>query len=105
MPEVFTEPGRCEPLLRAVLEHVGAFGVALEIGGEFGGYLAGYPRAEEIWGRACWSPVEGSALAEWVPAEAIRDLYAMWSDHFVRRGFFRQYVHAVAGDDGHPSDR
>ena len=28
----------------------------------------------------------------------MRDLYAAWSEHFVRRGYFRQYVHAAADE-------
>ena len=42
-----------------------------------------------------WSPIEGSALADGIDAELVRDLYAAWSEHYVRRGYFRQYVHAA----------
>jgi GNAT superfamily N-acetyltransferase len=62
------------------------------------GYLTGFHRTEEIWGRACWSPVQGQALAAGVDAEQIRDLYAAWAEHFVDRGIFRHYVHVPADD-------
>ena len=62
------------------------------------GFLLGYPRLEPIWGRAAWSPIEGSALADDTDPELIRDLYAAWSQHFVGMGYFRQYVHAAVDE-------
>ena len=77
----------------------GAYGVvALDEAGQIVGYLTGLHRTEEIWGRACWSPVEGQALAAGIDAERIRDLYAVWAEHFVDRGIFRHYVHVPADD-------
>jgi GNAT superfamily N-acetyltransferase len=98
LPNAYTVANRSEPLLRALLERDGAFGVGLEAEGELSGFLIGYPRPEPIWGRACWSPLEGSVLASWVPAEAMRDLYAVWSEHYVKQGYFRHYVHAASDD-------
>lgn len=98
LPAAFTRVEACLPVLRAVLDHPGAHGVVLADGDRTVGYLAGWPRPEEIWGRAAWSPMEGCALADDVPAEGVRDLYAAWSEHFVRQGYFRQYVHAAVDD-------
>jgi GNAT superfamily N-acetyltransferase len=86
--------------VEALVSRAGAYGVIGLVGGRPMGFLAGFARTEEIWGRACWSPMEGNALADDVDPELIRDLYAAWSLHFVRRGFFRQYVHAPADDPG-----
>lgn len=98
LPAAFTDPGACSPLISAVMEQPHAFGVVALREGDVVGYLAGHPKPEPIWGRACWSPLEGSALAANVDAEHIRDLYAAWSEHFVQRGYFRQYVHAPVDD-------
>jgi GNAT superfamily N-acetyltransferase len=98
LPAAFTEASACAPLVAALLERPATVGHLLELDGVPAGYLAGFPRDEPAWGRACWSPIEGSALADGVPAEAMRDLYAAWSSHFVRRGFFLQYVHAAVDD-------
>ncbi len=94
----FEEPDAHQASLVALLERDGAHGVAAVSAGELVGFLVGYPRIEEVWGRACWSPIEGSALAVGTDSELMRDLYAAWSEHFVQRGFFRQYVHAAADD-------
>jgi GNAT superfamily N-acetyltransferase len=99
LPEAFTHADACRPLIEAVLANEGSYGVVATDGtGRLVGYLAGWHRTEEIWGRACWSPIEGQALAPDVDAERIRDLYAAWAEHFVQRGVFRQYVHAPADD-------
>jgi len=99
LPAAFTQPSACLPLLQALREAEGSHGVvALDDAGKLVGYLLGMHRTEEIWGRACWSPIEGQALAAGVDAESIRDLYAAWADHFVGRGIFRHYVHAPADD-------
>ncbi|HET6381313.1 MAG TPA: GNAT family N-acetyltransferase [candidate division Zixibacteria bacterium] len=82
----------------ALLERPGAHGVIGLVDDASIGFLAGFERHEAIWGRACWSPIEGSALADGADPELIRDLYAAWSEHFVRRGFFRHYVHVAADD-------
>ena len=101
LPDAFTKAEACQPLIEAVMANVGAYGVvALDEAGLMVGYLAGCHRIEEIWGRACWSPIEGQALAAGVDAERIRDLYAAWTEHFVNRGIFRHYVHAPADDPG-----
>lgn len=84
--------------LQAVMEHAGAYGVVAQREVETIGFLVGYPRVEPIWGRACWSPIEGSALAADADPELMRDLYAAWSSHFVGSGHLLQYVHVPAGD-------
>jgi GNAT superfamily N-acetyltransferase len=94
LPPAFADAATCEPLLSALLDRDGAHGVLIERPDGPAGFLLGHPRTEPIWGRACWSSIEGSALADGVPAEAIRDLYAAWSEHFVARGHFLHYVHA-----------
>jgi GNAT superfamily N-acetyltransferase len=86
------------PMLGALLERPGAYGVLGTLDGHPAGFLAGFARQEEIWARACWSPSEGSALTDDVDPELMRDLYAAWSLHFVQRGFFRQYVHAATDE-------
>ena len=100
LPEAFTDPAACGPTIAAVMERPDAFGVVAMRHGDVVGYLAGHPKTEPIWGRACWSPIEGSALAADLDSEHVRDLYAVWSEHFVRRGYFRQYVHAPVDDAG-----
>jgi GNAT superfamily N-acetyltransferase len=94
LPESFTEAGACRPLIASLLEKDGAHGVVALRGSEPVGYLLGYPRPEPIWGRAAWSPIEGSALADSEDPESIRDLFALWSERFVASGHYRQYVHA-----------
>ena len=99
LPTAFTRPEACRPLIEALQANDGAFGVvAYDKEGRMAGYLTGWHRTEEIWGRACWSPIEGQALAPGIDAERIRDLYAAWAEHFVAHGIFRQYVHAPADD-------
>jgi GNAT superfamily N-acetyltransferase len=94
----FTEPGACRPLLAALLDGDGAHGVVATHEQGMAAFLIGYPRYEPIWGRACWSPIEGQAYDPLVGPDVMRDLYAVWSRHFVDLGFFRQYVHAPADD-------
>jgi len=99
LPEAYTRAAACRSVLEQLLGQAGAYGVAaLDERGALTGYLAGWHRTEEIWGRAAWSPIEGQALADRVDAERVRDLYAAWAEHFVQRGIFRQYVHAPADD-------
>ncbi|HEX2193616.1 MAG TPA: GNAT family N-acetyltransferase [Candidatus Limnocylindria bacterium] len=94
LPEAYTTAEACGPVLAALLERPGAHGVYASQAGQNAGYFIGYPRTEPIWGRACWSPMEGSALADGVGAETIRDLYAAWAEDFVRSGYFLHYAHA-----------
>jgi GNAT superfamily N-acetyltransferase len=99
LPEAFTHADACHPLLTELLAGESAHGVvALDGAGRVVGYLAGTHRTDEIWGRACWSPIEGQALDPGQDPEGVRDLYAAWAEHFVRRGIFRHYVHAPADD-------
>lgn len=98
LPVAFEDPAACLPLLEALLGEEEAYGVIGYEGDRLIGYLVGHARSEEVWGRACWSPIEGQALADGVAAESVRDLYAPWSAHFVRQGRFRQYVLAPADD-------
>lgn len=98
LPATFEDPSACRPLIEALLEKDGAHGVLALCDGQPAAFLAGYPRDEEIWARAAWSPVEGTALGDGVDPEHVRDLYAAWSAHFVASGHFRQYVHAPPDD-------
>ena len=98
LPSAFEEPAAHLPSLAALLAREGARGVAGMASSELVGFQVGYPRSEPIWGGACWSPIEGSALADGTDAELMRDLYAAWSEHFVQLGYFRQYVHVPADD-------
>ncbi len=98
LPERFADPAATRPLLSGLLERHGAHGVVAVQEGSAVGYLLGYRRTEEIWGRACWSPVEGQALDAEVGADLIGDLYAAWGQHWVERGVFRHYVHAPHDD-------
>jgi GNAT superfamily N-acetyltransferase len=98
LPAGFTEADGCVPLLAALLDREGSHGVVATVGEGLAAFLIGFPRHEPIWGRACWSPIEGQAYEPSVDPDIMRDLYAIWSQHFVDRGFFRQYVHAPADD-------
>src|ERR1700674_3442745 len=88
LPTGFTEPGSCRPLLAALLDGDGSHGVVAVRAQRMAAFLIGFPRYEPIWGRACWSPIEGQAYDNSVGPEVMRDLYAVWSRHFVDRGFF-----------------
>ena len=98
LPSAFTEAAACRSMVAALLDKPGSYGVVALRNGEPLGYLLGYPRSEPIWGRACWSPDEGSALADGTDPEVMRDLYAAWSEHFVRSGHFLHYAHVPADD-------
>jgi len=98
LPADFEQGETHRAALQALMERAGAYGAVAERGNKTIGFLLGYPRAEPIWGRACWSPIEGSALADGADPELMRDLYAAWSSHFVGRGYFLQYVHSAADD-------
>jgi GNAT superfamily N-acetyltransferase len=94
----YAEAAGCRPLLDALLGREGSHGVvAMGLGG-MAAFLLGFARPEPIWGRACWSPIEGQAYDTSIDPDVMRDLYASWSQHFVDRGYFRQYVHAPADD-------
>jgi GNAT superfamily N-acetyltransferase len=94
LPERYEDPVATLPLIEALAAKDGAFGVIGRKDDQPYGFMFGYARAEPIWGRAAWSPIEGSALADDTDPELVRDLYAAWSQHFVGMGYFRQYVHA-----------
>jgi GNAT superfamily N-acetyltransferase len=98
LPAGFTEADGCRPLLAALLDREGSHGVVATGGEGLAAFLLGFPRYEPIWGRACWSPIEGQAYDFATGPDIMRELYAGWSQHFVDRGFFRQYVHAPADD-------
>src|SRR4029079_1702141 len=98
LPETYEDPAATFPLVEELAGRPGAIGVIGRQDGQTFGCLLGFAQLEPIWGRAAWSPVEGSALADGVDAELVRDLYAAWSEAFVRQGFFRQYLH-VAVDE------
>lgn len=99
LPEAFTRADATRPLLDGLLNANGAHGVAGLLDGRLVAYLVGSPRYEQVWNRAVWSPVEGSALDPGADRDVIRDLYAAWAEHWVERGFFLHYVHAPAADD------
>jgi GNAT superfamily N-acetyltransferase len=98
LPAAFTDPTATRPLLDSLLEQDGAHGVVAMGPAGMEAFLLGHPRPEPIWGRACWSPIEGQAHSQAAGPDLLRDVYARWSQHFVDRGFFRQYVHAPADD-------
>jgi GNAT superfamily N-acetyltransferase len=98
LPVTYTEAAACRPLLSALMDQEGSHGVVARSGNRIAGFLLGHPRYEPIWGRACWSPLEGQAYDPAIGPDVMRDIYAVWSQHFVDRGFFRQYVYAPADD-------
>ena len=98
LPEGYEDPAAALPLVQALAGRDGSFGVIGRRNGEPFGFLLGFARPEPIWGRAAWSPIEGSALADDADPELMRDLYASWSEHYVRQGYFRQYVHAAVDE-------
>src|SRR5438552_12177430 len=61
LPETYEESPACHGLLSALVDQGESFGVVAPSGGGIDGYLLGHPRHEPIWGRACWSPIEGQA--------------------------------------------
>ena len=83
----YAEAAGCRPFLEALLAREGSHGVVGMRDGGMIAYLVGFPRFEPIWGRACWSPIEGQAYDASVDPDVMRDLYAIWSQHFVDRGF------------------
>lgn len=90
-----------EALVETALAEDGAHGVIAFHDGRPGAFLLGAHRTPEIWGRAAWSPVTGSAADPALGAaggELLRDCYAAWSRWFVDRGIFRHYVHAPVDD-------
>lgn len=98
LPAGFTVAAGCRPLLAALLDLEGSHGMVATSAGHLSAFLIGFPRHEPIWGRGCWSPIEGQAYDASVGPDIMRDVYASWSRHFVDRGFFRHYVHAPADD-------
>jgi GNAT superfamily N-acetyltransferase len=98
LPEAFTRTDATRPLLEAALAADEAHGVIAFDGDRCVAYLVGAPRYEQIWNRAVWSPVEGSALDADADRDLARDVYAAWAPHWVERGFFLHYVHAPAAD-------
>jgi GNAT superfamily N-acetyltransferase len=94
LPEAYADADGCRPVLAALSEKPSATGFVALRDSRPVGFLLGYPRPEPIWGRAAWSPIEGSALADGEDPETMRDLYAAWSEHFINSGHYRQYVHA-----------
>ena len=74
LPAAFAEADGCRPLLEAVLARDGAYGVVAWEAGTVTAFMLGYPRYEPIWGRACWSPIEGQAYDPAIGPEVMRDL-------------------------------
>jgi len=98
LPERFADPAANRRLLDELFRQEGAHGVAAVMDGRLVAFLLGYRRTEEIWGRACWSPIEGQAYDAGVGAELMADVYAAWSRHWVERGIFRHYLLVPAND-------
>ena len=93
LPERFTDPAQVLPLLDEALALPGTVAVAALDGRDrLAGFMAGSPRLEEIWGRSAWVGMAGTALAADADPELTRDLYAAWSDPFVRRGIHAHYA-------------
>jgi GNAT superfamily N-acetyltransferase len=98
LPAAFEVPDAYRAALEAMLAEPGSHGVMAIHDGRPGAFMLGYHRAQEIWARAAWSPIDGSASDPALGAvggELLRDCFAAWSADFVRRGIFRQYVHAA----------
>ena len=101
LPTGFEVPAAHLPALEQQLTADGAHGVIALEGSRPVAFVLGEHRTAEIWGRAAWSPVSGSAADPELGAaagEALRDCYADWSTHYVERGIFRHYVHAPVED-------
>jgi GNAT superfamily N-acetyltransferase len=98
LPATYEAAAGCRDLLSVLLERGESHGVVARSRDGIAGYLLGHARYEPIWGRACWSPIEGQAYDPSVGPDVMRDIFAVWSRHFVDRGFFRQYVYAPADD-------
>ena len=97
LPAAFEEADAHRPGLEELLGEEGSHGVIALDGGRPAAFLVGFHRTQEIWGRAAWSPISGSAAdpaLRIAGGELLRDCYAAWSRHFVERGVFRHYVHA-----------
>ena len=98
LPAAYEMPDAHRPALEALLAEPGSHGVLARQDGRPAAFMLGYHRSPEIWGRAAWSPIDGSAVDPALGAagaELLRDCFAAWSADFVRRGIFRQYVHAA----------
>ena len=74
LPAGFTEADGCRPLLAALLDRDGSHGVVASGGAGLAAFLIGFPRHEPIWGRACWSPIEGQAYDASTGPDVMRDL-------------------------------
>jgi ribosomal protein S18 acetylase RimI-like enzyme len=98
LPDAFTHVDATRPLVEAQLTATGAHGVAAFDGSQMVAFLIGAPRYEPIWNRAAWSPIEGQAIDPDADRDILRDVYAVWSQHWVDRGIFFHYVHAPADD-------
>ena len=98
LPAAFEAPDAHRPALEALLAEPGSHGVLAVSDGRPAAFMLGYHRTQEIWGRAAWSPIDGSASDPALGAaggELLRDCFAAWSADFVRHGIFRQYSHAA----------
>ncbi len=98
LPQGYTRPDASRPLIEAQLGAPQAHGVAAFDGSHMVAFLVGAPRYEPIWNRAAWSPIEGQAIDPRADRDILRDLYAVWSQHWVDRGVFFHYVHAPTDD-------
>ncbi len=101
LPASFEAPSTHRAGLEELLAADGAHGVLALDGTRPLAFLLGEHRSAEIWGRAAWSPVDGSAADPDLGVgggEALRDCYAAWSTHYVERGIFRHYLHAPVED-------
>ncbi len=98
LPVAFTRADAARPLLAGLLNTDGAHGVAGLLDGRLVAYLVGSPRYDQVWNRAVWSPIEGSAVDPDADRDVIRDLYAAWAQGWVERGIFLHYLHAPVAD-------
>jgi GNAT superfamily N-acetyltransferase len=98
LPDAFTRPDAARPLLEAELGCKEAHGVVAILDRRLVAYLVGSPRYDQVWNRAVWSPIAASAVDPETDRDVMRDVYAEWAEHWVRRGIFLHYVHAPASD-------
>lgn len=100
LPAAYEAPEAHRSALEALLAEPVSHGVMALVDGRPGAFMLGYHRTPEIWARAAWSSIDGSAVDPALGAagaELLRDAFAAWSEYFVDRGIFRQYAHAPVG--------
>jgi ribosomal protein S18 acetylase RimI-like enzyme len=94
----FEDPSVTREAVAATWGKNGTRGMAAIRSGRLVGYLLSTPRIEPVWGRSVWACQAGHALAEEVPAELYRDLYAALAPGWVAEGCFAHFAMVPAFD-------